>query len=302
MTLTPPSHLAPGRLRHRLVVFVLFLCCWLFAGAGSAVPAIPGERVDYRVFYRGFLSVGKKLEMANATLRTRTHRTKQGELYESNFWLTTEQHGFVDSLYPFRYRLRSFYRSPAQGTLFYSVFQKNKEKSQLQLYQVDPAQLHLTRYRQVEKTPANPTPPPAELLALLAEPGIFEREKVFEPKGKPPLVDLVCLLQAIRGKDLAKERQFRIVATDGGKAYAYAVTVEGEESIGLNDRTWETWRLGVTEEKLEEKERKGAKTAFQLWITRDAQRLPVRAEVKHKTGQFFMELSGQARELGAWPD
>lgn len=296
MTSRLPFLLISKRKPLWLAALLGFLCCWLAAGTVAAAPAFPGERLDYRVFYRGFLSVGKKLEMANATLRTRTHRTKPGELYESNFWLTTEQHGFVDSLYPFRYRLRSFYRSPAQGTLFYSVFQKNKEKSQLQLYQADPAQLRLTRYRQVEKAPANPNSPPAELLALLAEPGIFEREKVFEPKGKPPLVDLVCLLQTIRGKDLAKERQFRIVATDGGKAYAYAVTVEGEESAGLNDRTWDTWRLGVIEEKLEEQERKGTKTAFQLWITRDAQRLPVRAEVKHKTGQFFMELSGQAKE------
>ncbi|MBU0499014.1 MAG: DUF3108 domain-containing protein [Gammaproteobacteria bacterium] len=281
---------------------LFLLVCWLPAKAGDALksPAFLGERLDYRISYRGFFSLGKLIDIANATLSTpaRVQSDGTGRIFEADLSVTTENHGILDSVAPFRYRARTFYRIDPQGTALFSVLLKSKKKSGQYLYQVDSANGQLVRYRQQEND-GNPNAghPPARLMALHGEPGPFSKDRVLAFKAGTPLLDRLSLLQFIRTREFAPGRSFQIAATDGSDLYAYSIRVEKQEKITLAGRAWDTWRLRFEGTKQKDNGRsEEAHSPIRFWISIDANHLPVRAEVEHKFGLFAMALVSARRE------
>jgi len=100
--------------------------------------------------------------------------------------------------------------------------------------------------------------------------------------------DAGSLLYAMRGQDWRKDREKIFVVYDGPKIkYGHARYVkETEEAVGK----WPKQKLLVVEAWPENKKGERKKGLLRLWITDDANRVPLKADLEAKFGTFEIDL------------
>ena len=251
-------------------------------------PAMAALRYD--VTYRGVLSGMQTLDIADAVLSTEPAST--AGLQRSELQISSAGHQVVESVYPFRYRVRSLYRKNGAGAVAFELF-KQTRRSKQEVYFVDSASHRLVTYRRSGDGPDLP-------LTIAQQLGVDQRhrqrgegvqivgEKVF---------DRLSLLQHLGSLPMSVGGDYAITVTDGDETFAYRVRIDKKEPQRAAGRTWDTWRLRLD---ATDEEGEPAHRPLYLWLTDGAERILVRAEARHPIGRFSISLlDTDARKMHA---
>ncbi len=248
--------------------------------AGSLLAAYStfagGEQLAYRVSYQGVFSFGEAMPIADLTLRTDAADGERG-LAAVSLDATSAPYALVESLYPIRYRLRSW-AEPGQGDLvaFESYEHTRKRRHRLYLRSTGRAMVRLDLESGAGR----------EQLAQLIAGG--------RPDSVPPeaeLFDRLGLLQWLRAQRLSEGAEFRLPVTNGEDDLVYRVRVEAAQTLHLDGGAYAAWKLRMDGSRVDHA---GAQEPVQrpvyLWLSRDARHLPLRVDSRHPIGLFRVEL------------
>jgi len=286
----------------------ILLVTWLGTAGAAVAPTYLGETLHYHIAYRGVLSPMSWTEVADAQLRTvpATVADPYGPTYQSTLSATSEHYGLVESLYPFRYRLRSIYSLGPDGTLAFERYKKTR-KFRHDLVWIDRATERLLRYRADsggEAAEQPPAPVPA-VLKNWQEPGASYRldtESTGPEQGVVPgLLDQLGLLQRLRTRLPAAGGQLELPVTDGKKRFMYRIRSTGQEALRAAGRIWDTRKLQVQALRITDQ---GAERPegdpIEVWVGTGPEHVPVRLEKSVSLGRFVLELTaGTGAPAGA---
>lgn len=263
-----------------------YLFAWVIATAVSIAfeplaVAKGNETWQFDVVYQGLFSAGRPVDVADATLSTQASPGEPWSL--SEIAISSAGHAMAESLYPFRYRVRSLHNAEL-GSLAFARF-KRARKSNQEVWLLDHDRGRSLRYRIKGQGAVLP-----DDIAKKIAPGMVLR---FQREGAvlqvTPVFDQLSLLQRLRTLPFQPGASFRLSATDGKKLLDYRITVVGREQVELSDRAWNTWKL-----RIESRHANGRSAHFPvlLWLEDSNERIPVKAEARHPVGTFILRLAG----------
>lgn len=255
----------------------------LLAGLLLVVPAAPAavvEQLHFVATYQGIFSLGQTLPIADVVLRV---AAPDGErtLRETELSATSEAHGLVESLYPMRYRFRSWSIGSAPGVVAFENLQKTK-RLRHRLYLRDDSE---SGYRAVDLD----APAGREALRRLGE-----GADPSAARTRLRLVDRLELLQRVRAGRLDAHTENRYPVTDGRAEMLYRVRVEGAEAVDLGSEAVAAWKV-----RLDGYERDAdgrlvpAHEPLYFWFDQRPGHVPLRIESRHAIGLFRIELDPQ---------
>jgi hypothetical protein len=112
-------------------------------------------------------------------------------------------------------------------------------------------------------------------------------------------VDLAGAMLFVRSQPLRDGDTVRLVAFPGDSTFLASLEVEGREKLEIAGKEWNTIRLGLTIRRIQIDDGKAGELAphakfrsGKVWVSDDALRLPLRAEVSIFIGFVYGELTG----------
>jgi hypothetical protein len=254
--------------------------------AAFPVHADVVENLGYQVVYNGVFSLERDLPIADVSLQTRAIESSGSLL--SQLQATSERYPLVESLYPVRYRFRSW-SEPKQGHLVALEAYEKTSRERHRLYRRKAADTVMTA---VDMSAATDYGGPSAADTLAA--------------GAAPFFDRIGLLQRIRREPLASGATFDYPVTNGKRAMHYRVKVLRATTLQLAGNPVASWKLRIDAWKQGRRGKdKMAHRPVYLWLSRDPQRIPLRADVRHAAGLFRLTLStpevlGRSPSVAAW--
>lgn len=250
----------------------VLLCLLSLAGATNAVEAL-----EYRVEYRGVFSAGSELPIADLRLDEELSAEGAG-LTRTRIEASSHAYPLIESLFPIRYRLRSWSRADNGGLVGFETYESMRKKRH-RLYLRDDSQSGVRRYDLLQGKGRQ------ELGRLEAGLGPLQTRT-----GKGP-VDRLGLLQRVRGKALAENANYRFEVTDGQELLIYDVSVVAAQSLNIAGTELPAWKLRFDGmERGRQGELKAAHRPVYVWLSRAAGHVPLRVESRHPIGRFRVEL------------
>jgi hypothetical protein len=258
-------------------------------GVAFALGSLPvaAESLQYQVLYKGLLSAGAELPIADLTLKSRKPAT-DASYRESELSASSQAYDYVENFYPIRYRFRSWYQQDlSNGVAFEYHRQKRNSKIKHRLVYLDNPHKPFVTHNLV-------TEGELDLPALLN--GSYRR--VSEVSGGVRF-DRLGLLAYVRAQALDTGRVLEVPVSNGKTMMKYRVSVEAREAVRALGQTWQTLKLRFDGLKLDKRGReKHTHRPVFIWLSDDAWRLPLRAVNRHALGIFLIELK-QVADAGA---
>ena len=269
----------PMGLRMATARGLLLLCLLSPAGATNAVEAL-----DYRVVYRGVFSAGSELPIADLRLDEALSADGAG-LNRTRIEVNSHAYPLIESLFPIRYRWRSWSRADNGGLVGFETYESMGKKRH-RLYLRDDSHSGVRRYDLLQGNGQQ------ELGRL--EAGLSSLQT---RTGKGP-VDRLGLLQQVRGKALAENANYRFEVTDGRDLLIYEVSVVAAQSLNIAGTELPAWKLRFDGmERGRQGKLEAAHRPVYAWLSRAAGHVPLRVESRHPIGRFRVELKqGPAME------
>jgi len=293
----------------RCASFLLLLFpIWL-----SASP-VADERLEYTISYQGGLSAMAWLDICDAVLETSQQAvTVDGEkAYKAVVQITSEHHEKMESLYPFRFQLMSYFSTDMQRAILFDKRKKTR-KDRHEIIRFDWDERVTERYkRRKSKQGVDPAAGQAAKSAGVDEaPGVFSflgyDSTYFRRSGKPGqklsvnMLDRLSLLQAVRSQKLAIGEERRLTISDGKKVLNYLVRVQTRESLKQDDQKREFLKVRFDAFKAGKWSGTPAHPAVFIWVTADDLQIPVRFSIDYAMGTFIVQLKqkvpGQAATI-----
>ncbi len=268
-----------GKQATDMKVFFSKLVTLVMICSVSMPAAVAALRYD--VTYRGVLSAMQTLDIADAVLSTEP-ATEVG-LQRSELQISSAGHSAVESVYPFRYRVRSLYRKNGEGAVAFELYKQTRRTRQ-EIFLIDPANGKLVAYR---RSGVGPELPATIATQLGVEQRHRQRGEGMEVAVEQ-LFDRLSLLQHLGSLPMAIGRDFQLRATDGDETFTYRIQVDKREPQRAAGRTWDTWRLRLD---AKDQDGKPAHRPVYLWLADQPDRMLVRAEAKHPAGRFLISLA-----------
>ncbi|HOP15245.1 MAG: DUF3108 domain-containing protein [Gammaproteobacteria bacterium] len=260
------------KIRHG---FLIVLLSWLAAWPGMASDAV--EKLEFRVIYRGVFSLGSDLEIADLSLETLASRGAAG-LVETRLDVTSAAYPNVESLYPIRYRFRTWSTQDAGQLVGFETYEKSR-KLRHRLYLRDGSDLGVQR--------------------LDVNAGVGRDEIARLDTGELPdaavivgdLLDRLGMLQRVRAQTLIESAQFSFPVTNGREQLTYRVKVEGLESVNIGPLVVPAWKVSFAGFHLNKHgEEEAAHRPAIIWLSQAPGHIPLRADSQHPIGVFRIEL------------
>jgi hypothetical protein len=261
-------------------VTVNHLRCYLLLGCLLPVITLAGgmaESLEYGAVYRGLFSLGTDMRIADVVLESRP--PDGNRLGETRLEATSAAYPVVESLYPMRFRFRTW--TTTGGKL--AAFETYEKTTGLRhrLYLRDDSvpgmkQLDLTRQdvgtREIRELDAGR--PPHQLKHI-----------------RPGLLDRLGLLQQVRIQPLHAGAEYRFEVTTGSRRVDYTVQVEKTEVLRLGEEDIPAWkvRFDASRTKPDGKVVKTHRPLY-IWLSRAAGHIPLRVDSRHAIGLFRLEL------------
>ncbi len=264
---------------------------WVFGYLMLALVSAAGavEQLDYRVTYRGVFSVGADLPIADLSLATR--RKFRSDFGEAQLNVTSGAYPFVESVYPIRYRFRSWTEPKAKGLLGFESYEHTRDRRH-RLYLRGPSHSGVRRYDLTS----------GEGRAQLAQLAAGRRPSEVAASSRA-LFDRLGLLQVVRAAQLHSGAEFKFPVTSGRSRFEYIVRVEGEDSVRIADRLLRAWKVRFEAvEQLVDGRRATAHRPIFAWLAQDAVHTPLRVDVRHPIGRFRIELAASALQASGSSD
>ena len=277
MMTTLPVHIAvPGG--GRAVRYLLVAWAWLLLGLPTSA-ASAAEELHYRVSYRGIFSVGAEVSIADVVLRTRTPAA-QSPYAESELVASSEAYAHVESIYPIRYRFRSWCWRDRSAVLASEYFEYGdpRDTEHKLIYLDRPGKPFVSR--------------PVSREAPLDIPVL--RSGAYEPvaaKGERRAFDRLGLLQRIRGSDLHPGAVVESVVSNGSRMLRYRAKVEKAMPLRVAGREWSALKLRFDGLETDAHgNQKHSHRPVYIWVSADPSHIPLLAESRHALGRFRVEL------------
>jgi len=260
------------KVRHR---FLIILLSWLLASPAMATEAV--EKLEYRVVYRGVFSLGADLSIADLSLETAAARGAAG-LVETRLDATSAAYPSVESLYPIRYRFRTWSMPDAGQLVGFETYEKSR-KIRHRLYLRDASELGVQR--------------------LDVNAGVGRDEIARLDTGEVPaatvivgdLLDRLGMLQRVRAQTLADAAEFSFPVTNGREHLTYRVKVEGRETVNIGPLAVPAWKVSFAGFHLNKRgEQEAAHRPATIWFSEAPEHIPLRADSDHPVGLFRIEL------------
>lgn len=258
----------------------------MLALLGLAAAAAAGQHYEYRVIYRGAFSLGQDLPIADLTLQAAPAeaggKAAVGGLDEVSLWASSQHYPVVESLYPIRYRFRSW-SDPGDGQLvgFESLEKTDRERHRL--YLRDGSERGVRSLDRAKGAGGE------ELAQLDA--GV----RPAATAGVGALFDRLGLMQRIRAEALQDQAEYRLPVTNGRERLVYRVKVEGAQALEVDGRQVPAWKVRFDGyETAADGRREAAHRPVFVWFSQDGERVPLRADARHAVGLFRIELKGGA--------
>lgn len=261
-----------GWIRAGAAWFAVLLCF------GSTLATELPEELNYRVSYQGVFSAGAKVPIADLVLRT-DRPAPDAPYLESELLVSSAPYAAVETFYPIRYRIRSWYWPDRSAVLAseYHEFGRADDVEHKLIYLDRTDQPFLSRNLLKEDQ--------GVLQALL---GGSYRAKA-QP-GQRHAYDRLGLLQAIRARHLAPGSEFTRIVSNGRKMLRYRVKVEKAQLLALGGQSRHALKLRI--DGLEQDERGREKPAHRpvyLWLSADSRQVPLLAVARGAAGKFYIE-------------
>ncbi len=250
---------------------VLLAIIPLSSGADAGASAL-----DYTVTYRGMFSLGRDLQIADVNI---TEQTLVEGVQTARLDVTSAGYPDVESLYPIRYRFRSWTNTADGDLVGFETYQKTS-KLRHRLYVRDGGARDVKRL-----DPASA--PGREALAQL-DTGNWP----LPPGAGEVLFDRLSLLAAVRDLDLEVGRQYELPVTNGKERLRYQVTVERSQNIAVAGQPVAAWKVRF--DGLEQNDRGNWEAAHRpifIWFSQTPEHYPLRADNRHPIGLFRIELT-----------
>lgn len=242
-------------------------------------PAVAGDRFEYSVTYRGVLSMGTDMAIADVTLSI-GRADPDMPLEETRLEASSEEYPAVEALYPFRYRFRSWSQPDfGPGVVAFDAYRKTGREKHAAFLVTDAGSTSTRRL-----APGEPRD-----RALLAQLEAGESPSEAHPQQT---FDRLGLLRYVRRLPFAEDQDYSFDVTNGKKRYRYVVKVEAQQSLVLDGVSVPAWKVRFDGERIKgDSSRKPAHRPLYVWFSKDNQRVPLRVEARHAVGLFRVELS-----------
>ena len=243
----------------------------------ATASAVTDESLGYQVVYRGAFSLGEDMPIADVRLASESP-TVQGAPLQTSMVASSAAYAGVESLYPFRYRFRSWADAESGQLIGLEAYEKTRRvKHRLYLRDDSP-----TGMRRVDPAAADGSGPLARLLAGAAS-----------PEALPgPLFDRLGLLNAVRRQALSAGAWFDFPVTNGRDRMRYRVHVEKPTTVHLGGVEIACWKLRLDASEIDEHgQTVAAHRPVYVWLGRDARHTPLRVDIRHAIGLFRVQLS-----------
>ena len=266
---------------YRLITLVAASVFWM-ASPFAQMDVRAGETLKLQVVYHGFFSAGNDMPIADVTLRTRSPG-QNTQYMETAVEVSSKAYSFVESLYPIRYRFRSWYKADRSTCLAAEYYEQNnhRDKPRHRLIYFDRKKRPFITHDVVIEGPLG-------LPALQAG-----RYRVRE--HTPPVVrfDRLGFLQHVRSLPLAVGYEADIPVSNGRYMMRYHIRVEKSEQVKVAGKTWKGLKIRFDGFKPKEGKEEAAHRPLYLWLSDDEKRLPLRGVARHALGRFTFELTDQ---------
>ena len=253
----------------------------VFLFTASVVQAAdPVEKLQYLATYKGIFTLSETINICDVSLLNRTHEPEGYQETQMN--VSSEKYGFVESMFPIRYRFTSWLEPSRKQTWVYEVFERTGDKD---------AKHHFVRLDQEGKDFKKADVKAAEqaLLDTLSA-GDFDPP---DKTGYPIQYDRLGLLHALRGMSLQAGQEILLSVTNGKEPLRYRVRVEADKTLELNGQQWPALKLRFESFKLDDIDLKEAThRSIYIWLSNDADKIPLLAEMRHRFGLFRITYVG----------
>ncbi len=278
---------------------VLFLC-FLFPIYLSAAPQA-NEHLEYTISYQGAFTAMASLDICDAVLEVSQQTIPvSGEMaYKALVEITSEHHEEMESLYPFRFQLLSYFSRDMQRSLLFERRKKTR-KERHEVVRFNWAEKVTERYKRRKSSPVTLGASEAEaakksvvfdLFALLGYERVdFRRSGKAGQKLSGSMLDRLSLLQAVRSQKLVVGQEKRFTISDGKKILNYLVRVQTRKP--LEDSGQKRELIKVRFDAFKDGKWKGTPahpTVF-IWMTADEHQTPIRFSVDYAMGTFVIQL------------
>lgn len=264
------------RIRSHLATLLLSL----LSPFAAALPA-HGD-LEYGVVYRGVFSMGADMQIADVVLASA--RPRDAELGETRLEASSAAYPLVESLYPIRYRFRTWV-DPDGDLVAFETYEKTS-KLRHRLYLRDESRLGVKRLD-------------------LTQPGQGDGEIAQLDAGRRPpqaarlpasLSDRLGLLQRVRAQALDAGNEYRFEVTNGSKRFDYRVRVEKAETLQVGAVAVPAWKVRFDGSRVKGNgEVKQAHLPLYVWLSRSGGHVPLRVDSRHAIGLFRVELKDPGR-------
>jgi len=240
------------------------------------------ESLEYGVIYRGLFSMGTDMGIADVVLES--HRPDGDQLGETQLEATSAAYPLVESLYPLRYRFRTW-TEPDGELVAFETYEKTTELRH-RLYLRDDSKSGVKRLDLTRQDVGT-----EEMLQLDAGQLPRQLEDI-----RTNLLDRLGLLQRVRTQPLKAGAEYRFQVTDGRKRYDYTVRVEKTEVLQLGEIAIPAWKVRFDGSRTQ---RDGkvvqAHRPLTIWLNQAPEHIPLRVDSRNAIGLFRLELKDAQR-------
>lgn len=304
-----------------VIIFFFSLCTHLYAEkdhtqsivSEEALPFQAGETLHYKLSYRGILTSMIWADIADATMvfvpYQSTLDAQQGHQFK--LFLSTENYTKAEIIQPVRYTYITTLDNKLQKTLQVEELDKGKSQSHDFLF-LDWAEHKTLLYKKREKEAIDSdflnlnseyaweADGAQEIPDFLKQYPLLENNLsyfIFDEQGDKisysRILDPLSLIYRLRTlPENKKQDEMAIVIADD--IYLYQIERQGEELIKIADKEYQTVKY-----KINSKEKPD--NFFYVWISQDAQKLPVKMSMDAPLGKLEIDLQGvtQSAEVGS---
>jgi hypothetical protein len=245
-----------------ITLFLFILCGIAVPGPGntsetdsSPFPFAPGEKLHYEVYWLG-------IKAADAVLQVLPMATVQGKP-AWHFGMTAQTSSLVAAIYPVYISIHSWTEADMTRGLRYTEYKRKRfETKNISITFDWPAKTAHT----------------------------VKNEKKRRVQLKPGAFDPFSIFYFFRTQTLQDNLELTRPVTDRKRCLQGFAHVRGRQTIQSGGREWDTWLVEPDLSRVKHVFEKNPEARFQIWVTADDRRLPVKLKSKIAVGSFTAEL------------
>ncbi|MCU7935677.1 MAG: DUF3108 domain-containing protein [Candidatus Thiodiazotropha sp. (ex Dulcina madagascariensis)] len=260
----------------RIEALPIALLMWMLTGVAGATAPVLGEKLEYTLKFRGFVTGFVELDIARLTLDVERElgRVAGTPAYVTNLRLTTEPYGKAEMLYPVRLSYRSWLDANRLQPLI-AVKSLKTRKEREEFFWFDRVTGLAYHYQTGDSEASQPLTPPASLQVATALSNErwsnLWQNQVIEI-GDAEALDYISFLHRLRRMPLESGKGIDFSAYNGKELKWFHADVSRERLIRAG---WNlpAYRLRLWEVDPESGKRHGE---VNLWLSDDEKRVLVR--------------------------